>query len=129
MLNALGPVSQAQLEFDLSRKNPEADLQTATRVLAEAAQDAVMELADSTSPADVRLTIFSAALQEAGKTMAWFWRSHGKKLKEHTNARSKAEQEIWKRAHPEGEDLEPVFKAFSEHSARLRRLARVARPR
>lgn len=129
MLNALGSVAQAQMEFNLSRKNPEADLQAATRVLAEAAQDAVMELADPTSTADVRTTIFSAALQEAGKAMAWLWRAHGERLREHANARSKAEQEIWKRAHPEGEDLDPVFRAFSDHSARLRRLARLARPR
>lgn len=129
LLQALGPVARAQAEFSLGRASVEEDLASASRLLAEAGQDAVLELVDPTATSELRTTVFCSVVADAGESLAYLWRAHGRAFEAQEKARTHAQQEVWKRAHPEGGDLEPVFQAFREHAARLRRLARAARPK
>ena len=129
LLQALGPVALAQMEFGMGRSTPDEDLASASRLLAEAGQDAVLELVDPAATSELRTAVFCAAVSHAGESLAHFWRAHGAQLELKATERTHAKQDVWNRAHPSGADLEPVFQAFREHAARLRRLARAARPK
>lgn len=129
LLQALAPVQRVQAAFGLGRPHVEEDLEMATRLLAEAGQDAVAELVDPVAPEEVRVVVFVGAVVAAGKTLAQLWMSHGHHVQLQARGRTRTEQEAWEQAHPDGEDLRPVFSAFQQHASRLRRLARLARPR
>lgn len=129
LLQALAPVQRVQKAFPFGRLQPEKDLEEAARLLVEAGQDAVLEMVDPASSSEVRLTVFVAAVTEAGKTMAQVWMHHGQMAQASAQGRTDSDRALWERAHPEGEAIGPVFKDFQEMMARLRRLARLARPR
>ena len=129
LLQGLAPVQRVQLAFPLGRVSPEEDLLSAARTLAEAGQDAAMELLDPAASTEIRTAVFAATVAEAGKTLAQVWMHAGQAFQSQVQKRSAAEQARWEQAHPEGADLEPVFQAFRESAARLRRLAQLSRPR
>lgn len=129
MATALAWVGRAQLAFPLGRPDPVNDLEAAARVLAEVGQDAVSELVPPAGSQELRVTVFVAAVEQAGQTLAQFWRQAGQELAAKASQRTKEEQRIWEAANPEGVELEPVFQKFREHGARLRRLALLARPK
>ncbi len=129
VMTALAYVERAQAAFPLFRPAPGLDLEAAARVLTEVAQDAVSELVPPTGSQEVRVSVFVAALEQGGQTLALLWRQAGVELNERIRERTAVEQSAWETANPEGIDLEPVFQRFREHGARLRRLALLARPK
>lgn len=128
LLEALAPVQRAQVVLPLGRSHPEKDLERLARVLSDAGRDAVLELLDPMSSSELRQAVFCAVLPEAGKTLAQCWVRYGQQIQAQHQARTDAERKFWVQANPDGAPLEPVIEAFQEHSARLRRLARLAKP-
>lgn len=129
LLQALGPVQRAQAAFPLGRKDLEADLAQAGRLLLEAGTDAINELVEPATPGDVRILVFSSVVADAGKTLAQLWVAYAQDHLAKWRLKTIAEQELWLAAHPQGVTLEPLFQQFQEFGARLRRLTRAARLR
>lgn len=129
LMEALAPVASIQAIHGLGRHQPHADLAAAARLLAEAGQDAILELVDAGADTSLRTAVFAAVVAASGQVLAALWQAHAQALQEQRRQRSLSAQALHDQAHPDGEDIQPIFQAFVEHAARLRRLARIARPK
>ena len=129
LFEGLAAVQRAQVRHGLGRRSIDEDLESVARLLVESGTDALAELLDPATSGEVRVAIFAAAVTQAGRTLEALWDAYARTQLASWRLKSGPEQELWKKANPEGVPLEPLFQQFQEANARIRRLARAARVR
>ena len=127
LFEGLAAVQRAQAKQGLGRRTVTDDLERITRLLVEAGTDTVNELLDPATSGEVRVAVFSSAVAQAGRTFEVLWLAYAQTNLATWRMKTTPEQELWKKANPEGIALEPLFDQFQEAMARIRRLARAAR--
>lgn len=127
LVEAVGAVSGALNRHPMERQHHEADLESCVGMLLEACSEGVQDLCAPIAPDDARQAVFSALLREGAAGFSHALAHQARQLDQERSKRTKAEHETWRRANPQGADLEPVLESMRSHMGRLVRLSKMAK--
>lgn len=129
LLRGLGHVLAAQQHYDLARSAArDQDMVLATEWLVSQSTQHLARWADASLPMEERRTLFGVLVDQAGRLLAHAWQQASQRTQEILRSKSAKEIEAWRRQHPEGFPLAPVFQAAQEAFDRLVRLTLAVQP-
>jgi hypothetical protein len=130
LLRGLAPVVAAQQRYDFARgPSRDADMMMAAEWLVSQSALHLERWADASLGAEERRTILGTLVEEGGRLLAHAWEHAAIRAQVVLRSKSAREIEVWRRAHPEGFPLDPVFQSAQEAFDRLVRLVQAIQPK
>lgn len=127
VLKALSRIVQEQEKFNFLRKDKDADLSLILNKIIQSVSDWLPELFKPLMVPEDRFSLMEVWIEESGKAFASAWSAEAKLAQEAMKNRTKEQIEAFKKARPEGIDLQGVFKRHDEIMMRLLKIVKLPR--